>query len=407
MITIILAWRNLITRNRQSLILLLAISIGLFGLIFLQAFMDGFYVLMINTAIDTDLGYIQVHQKDFLLKRDVKLTIPGTDEILKEINTTPDVTGVSPRILGNGFFSSPESSNYGRIYGIDPRMEDSVTVISSKLVKGEKLLKDDEHKAFIGQALADKLKIDIGDKFVIQAKDVEGNMGGSAFRVKGTFRTASKDFDKSNVYITLEAARKMMALKDNVHEIAIRIDKQENLNETTDAITRKINNNKVSVQTWQQLQPTLKQMLKMSKQFTYIFYLIVYVALAFGIINAFLMEIFDRIREFGIMMALGTRPSRIFFVLLWESALLAIVSSFLGTAMALIFINYIMKNQMNLSFLGDGMAFLGLGNIIPLTITPGALIICILSTVVAVIAATIYPALRAAMFKPVEAMRYI
>ena len=407
MIVLKLAWRNLIVRNKQTLILLLAISMGVFGLIFLESFMEGFYVLMIDTAINTDMGHIQVHEKDYLEKRDVLLVIPDSDKKIQQISKTSHVKGVSPRILANGFFSSPESSNYGRIFGIDPRMEESVTTICSKIVKGEKLAKGDDHQVFIGQALADKLKIDIGDKMVLQAKDTTGSIGGSAFRVKGTFKTSSKDFDKTNVYVTTEAARKMLSLKKDFHEIAIRVDNQKNVNSTSAAIKSKIGNKIISVETWQQLQPVLTQMIDMSRQMTYIFYLIVYIALAFGIINAFMMEIFDRIKEFGIMMSLGTRPSNIFSLLMWESILLSFASAIMGSIISVLFIKLVMRSQMDLSMFGNGMGFMGLSNIIPLPLTPTMIMRCAVSTIIAVIVATIYPALRAALFKPVEAVRHI
>lgn len=407
MIVLKLAWRNLIVRNRQTLILLLAISMGLFGLIFLEAFMDGFYLEMVNTVIDTDMGHIQVHEKDYLKKFDVELVIPDSDKVIREASATDHVTGVSPRILANGFFSSPESSNYGKVFGIDPRMEESVTHIFSKIVKGEKPTKGDDDKILIGEALAEKLKIDIGDKMVVQSKDITGSMSGLAFRVKGIYRTSSREYDKSNVYITTESARKLLSLEKNFHEIAIRVDEQKNVNGAAAIIADKVGNKLIKVETWEQLQPVLTQMIQMSKQMTWIFYLIVYIALAFGIVNAFMMEIFERIREFGIMMSLGVRPFSIFAVLMWESAILALASSFIGTGIAFIFIKLIMKSQMDLSIFGSGMSFLGLNSIIPLPITIDAIMKCSLSTIAAVVIATIYPAVRAMLFKPVEAVRHV
>lgn len=405
MITLTLAWRNLFKRNRQSLILLMAISIGLAGLIFLQAMMDGFYDLMIRSVVDTSMGYIQVHEKDYLLKQDIKQAITDVDQVTDKISRVPHVKGVSPRVLVNGFFSSPESSNYGRLYGVNPLLEDTVTVINGKLVNGKNLEKDDMYGAFIGQALADKLKLDIDDKIVIQSKDVTGNVSGSAFRVRGTFRTPSKDFDKTNVYITLDAARKMLGLKNEVQEIAVRVDAQKNVNKAAQGIITALNNPGLEVKTWQQLDPLLTQEIEMSNQFSAIFYLIVFVALAFGIINAYLMEIFDRIKEFGIMMSLGVKPSGIFAVLMVESVLLAVAGAVLGSLLGIVLVNVILNNQLNLGEIGKGMEYMGLSRIIPLIVTKQALLLCSASTMIAVILSTVYPAIRASLFKPVEAIR--
>lgn len=183
-------------------------------------------------------------------------------------------------------------------------------------MKGEKPVKDEDDKILIGEALAEKLKIDIGDKMVVQSKDITGSMSGLAFRVKGIYRTSSKEYDRGNVYITTEAARKLLALKDDFHEIAVWVDDQKNISGAASVITGKAGNDIIRVETWEQLQPVLTQMIQMSKQMTWIFYIIVYIALAFGIVNAFMMQIFERIKEFGTMMSIGVRPFTIFAVLI-------------------------------------------------------------------------------------------
>jgi len=392
------------------MILILAIATGMFSLVFYLAFADGFFKLMVDTIVDTSTGHIQIHKKNYLLNRDVKLVIPDTQEVLKTLDDTPNVKGYSPRVVCQGLISSPEESTSGIVYGINPTLEEKVTIIQSKLVKGEKLKADDERGVFIGVELARKLKVETGDKIVVMAQDITGKMSGAAFRVRGLFSSGSKAFDKSNLYITAEAARNLLGLKSEIHEIAIRLDGDEQKQEVQSILKNKLNNKdsgnkgKLRVETWNELMPVMSVMIEMFQSAKYIIFLMIYIAMAFGIANAFMMEIFDRIREFGIMMSLGTRPINIFFILLYEAVLLGLLGAVAGILLSFLVINVILGNKV---YLGEGMQFMGLSSSIPIFMTSQALWQCFTGTLITVILAAMYPAAKAASFKPVEAMRHV
>ncbi|MCD4786013.1 MAG: ABC transporter permease [Candidatus Eremiobacteraeota bacterium] len=409
MILLKLALRNLVKRKRQTIILLLAIASGLFGIICMNAMMDGFYALMINTAVDTNMGSMQIHEKDYLLKRDAKLYMKDPRKIEEVIEKEPHVTGFSPRVLTLGFVSSAEDSNFAKVYGIDPLLEGTVTIINEDIVEGKHLEKNDKYKVYMGKALADKLNVGVGDKVVIMTKDMEGEMSGFSFRIKGLFRTSSTDFDKNNVYMTTNDARKMLGLKKGIQEIAIRVDKPENLEATAASIRSKLNDKNLSVETWKQLSPVLTESVEMSNQFMWIMYMIVYIALAFGIVNAFLMEIFERIREFGIMMSLGMRPSSIFFMIIYEALFIGLFGAIIGVVAGIIFLDVILQNKFDFALvgLGKGMSYLGTGSVLPMYITSKGLLQGFVSIIIAMVIASIYPAYRASKFRPVEALRYV
>jgi len=404
-----LALRNLVKRKRQTIILLLAIASGLFGIIGMRAMVDGFYSLMINTAINTNMGYMQIHHKDYLLKRDAKLYIRDPIKIQKVLKKTPRVTGFSPRVLTMGFASSAEDSNFVKIYGIDPLLEGTVTTINESIVEGKHLDKNDKYKVYMGKALAGKLNVGLGDKVVIMTKDLEGEMSGFSFRVKGLFRSSSREFDKANVYITTRDARKILGLKKGVQEIAIRIDNPDNIKLVADSLRSKLNNEDLSVETWKQLSPVLSQSVELSNQYMWIMYLIVYIALAFGIINAFLMEIFERVREFGIMMSLGMRPSSIFLMIVYEALFLGIFGAIIGLIAGVIFLDVILQNKFDFALVGlsKGMSYMGTGSVLPMKTDLRGLMEGFVSIIAAMATASIYPAYRASKFRPVEALRYV
>lgn len=405
-----IAWRNLKKRPIHTGILMLAIATGVFSLIIYLAFIDGFTHLMINTVIDTSVGHIQIHRKNFLLKRDVKMVIPDTAEVVEKVRNTSGIKAYSPRIRCQCLISSPEKSISGSLYGINPELEDGVTIIQEKIIRGEKLKKGDKRGIFISEELAEKLKVDIADKVVVMAQDVHGDMNGAAYRVRGTFKTSSKDFDTANVFITHSAASDLLGVRDNVHEIAIKLQNSKQLEEAVNNLKNELhatneNNGAIlRVKTWKELEPGLAAHVEWAGSMNFIMFITIYIALAFGIVNAFMMEIFDRIKEFGIMTALGTRPGQVFRILLYESILLGVLGSIAGVIMSFLIVDLILNNSF---YLGEGMEYMGLAESIPLFITTRAVIKCFFGTTLAVILATLYPAAKAASFRPVEALRYV
>ena len=129
--------------------------------------------------------------------------------------------------------------------------------------------------------------------------------------------------------------------------------------------------------------------------------------MAFGILNAFLMKIFERIREYGIMMSLGTGPWKIFSIIVCEAFFLGLVGTIGGTVITLFIMNVIFRGYIDYSFLGGGMEFIGVSNKVPLIIVPWHLLLCIPGTMGVTVLASVLPALRASRFKPVEALKFI
>jgi len=403
-----IAWRNLWKRKRMTIILVLGIAMGVFSLISYHAMVDGFMVLMINTAINLDLGHTQVHHRNYLQNDNLTLFIPEAGKLSSDLGEIPHIEGISSRVLTQGLASTVESSSFVKVHGIEPKREAAVTIIDTYLEKGEHLKPADSHGIYIGYKLAEKLKVDIGDKLVIQARDLAGDLGGAAFRVRGIFHTAAGDFDRINVFITISAAREMLALPDDgAHEIAIRVDGEEYLPGVLSELNRRIAGRGLLAETWKELDPTLYQMVEMVKSYDFLMLLIIGIAVAFGIVNSFFMEIFQRIRELGIMMALGTKPSQVFAELVWEGLFLGLLGSVTGTLFSYFVISFLMGGQLDYAMFSEGMEYMGLAGIQPLVITPRAVLKSTAGTTLIVVLAVVIPALRASRFRPVEAMRHI
>ena len=402
-----IAWRNLIKRPTKTIILLMAIGVGLFCILFFQGVMDGFYIKMIDNVVDTSLGHLQVNQKDFRLKRDAKYYIKDPEKVIKAIENAPHVVGFSPRVVAQGLISSAEKSHFATIYGINLEREKSVTKTVASLESGKPVTVEDTKGILIGEAMAKKLKVGIGDKVVIMLRNLDGDMEGAALRVRGIYNAATEEFEKMNVYVSIREAQKLLGLGNGIHQVAIRVDKSKNAPVCAAYLKNHLEQKDLLVQTWAQLEPVLKQQVDMSSQSMLIFYVIVFVALAFGIINSFLMEIFERIKEFGIMMSLGTRPINIFWLLIYESVFLGVLGAVLGGILSVVIMGWFFHWQLNFAHFARGLEFFGFGSVVPLMFDPGKTAFNTITLILSVVVATIYPAVRAARFKPIEALRHV
>jgi ABC-type lipoprotein release transport system permease subunit len=402
-----IAWRNLWKRKRLTLILLMGIATGVFTLLFHKAFVEGFFVLMVDSAVDMSIGHVQVHHRDYLLRKEPALVIPEGVALAERMRRIPDVRALSPRVVCQGLVSSADSSAFVTVWGVEPGAETSVTRVHEYLTDGSYLQAGDRDGAFIGKDLADKLKVRLGEKIVVMVRNAAGEMSGGAFRVRGLYHTASGQFDKMNIYITAGAARGLLDVREGaVHEIAMRLTGEKAIPGVL-AAARSLAGRDTAVRPWQELAPVVSETIDLSRRYLYIEFLLVFTAVAFGIVNAFSAEIFERMREFGIMMALGTRPSRIFLTLLWEAFFLGLFGSVLGSSICIGFVTLVLRNRIDYGVFSKALQFMGLPSVQPLIIIAGDVLTCVVGGVITVVVATLAPAIRAARFKPVEAIHHV
>ncbi len=409
MIYVKIAWRNLIKHPRKTLILVMAIAIGFFCISFFLGLINGFYVRMVENAVDTSLGHLQINHREFRQKQDAQYFIENPEEIIEIVKNTPHITGYSSRVLVQGMVSSPEKSHHTMITGIDPVQELAVTRALTDLERGEAVSAEDMEGILLGRAMAESLKVDLDDKVVIMIHNLEGEMEGAAFRVRGIFKAPTSDFEKINVYISINQARSLLKLpaQDGIHQIALRVDDAGHIDESAEHLAGAIEDSRILVETWAQLEPLLAQQIEMTSSSSWYLYGIIIIALAFGIINSFMMEIFDRIKEFGIMMSLGTRPGSIFLMLTWEAFFLGVLGVIAGSGLTFAVAGWIFRWELDFSRFAQGMDHFGFSTVVPLIITREDIITTCIYIIIGVVASAVYPAIRAARFTPVEAIRHV
>lgn len=398
-----LAWRNIWRNKKRSLIIVSAIAAGLLSGLFASAVMFGMGESLINTTIDRDLGHIQIHSEKFEDEKLIGDTIPNYSSVVQLVKNQNTIAGLSSRVLIEGIGSSATSSNGLRIIGINPADEIKVTAVHSSIIEGNYFEDQKRNQILIGEKLAENLGLRLKSKIILSFQDLDGNIIYAAFRVTGIFRTESSAFDKMNVFLIDKDLFSLLNISPFYHEIVLRINSVQNVDSTFSTLKAELPT--LSVKNWKQLAPELKLMDEMIGIQLNIFLGIILFALLFGITNTMLMSVLERVREFGVLMAIGMKRRRVFSMIILETITLSLVGGIIGMILASGFIAYFGSSGINLSAFTAGLSEWGLGSVLyPTLPIYFYLSITIMILLTAVISA-FYPAIKAIKLNPATAIR--
>ena len=400
-----IAWRNIWRNKRRSLIVLSSVVVGVIAAILVDGLSNGMLEQMLFNQINSNVSHIQIHKKGFHDNKTVQNYIPDYPKAVQAVKNNPSVKYYSERVITFGLLSSASNSSGVYINGINPGQEQNVTDISKSIVEGS-YLKGEGRDIVIGKSLAEKLGVGIGDKVVAMSNTPDGSVGSDVFRVKGIYETFSSEFDRINIYIPIGKAQQMLDIGDNVHEIAIVTTDYEQAGKVRNEIASKLDGG-YEVLSYIDLLPMLILQMDFYKETMIIFNLIIGLALIFGIINVMLMSVLERIREFGVLMSIGMKNSKLFTMIVTESFIVGLIGTVLGIGLGLLIQWPLSNTGLNLSMFAESLKSFGVGAIIyPETTIENLVSLIIMIPLIAVIAA-IYPAVKAIKLEPVYAIRYV
>lgn len=400
---LILAWRNIWRNKKRSLIIVAAIAAGLLSGLFASAVMFGMVESLINSTIDRDLGHVQIHSTKYEDEKLLADTISNYQSALRIIKNQEHIKGVSSRVVLEGIGSSATTSTGLRIVGINPDEEKSVTIIYKRIIAGSYFKEEKRNQILIGKKLADDLGIKEKSKIVLSFQDFDGNIIYGAFRVSGIFETESSVFDKMNVFLEENDLFSLLNVKPVYHEIAIRLNSVQNVDSVYANLSTELSD--LSVKNWKELAPELKLMNEMIGLELNIFVGVILFALLFGITNTMLMSVMERVREFGVLMAIGMKRRRVFTMIILETILLSLVGGVIGMILASSLITWIGKVGINLSAFTEGFTAFSISPmlhpILPIDFYASITIMIIITAIFS----AIYPAVKAIKLKPSQAIR--
>lgn len=407
MILLRMGLKNLRRHFRRSLITVFSIGFGLATILWMQSILNGSSRSAVDTVTSSYLGHGQIFRNDYLENKLINQTFTWNPAILPKLDDTEIV--YTERVHLPSLASSGEQSLPVVLEGLDPVREPQVTRMRDTLVEGE-FLQDDpacDHKyALISRTMAKLLNVKLGEKIVILSQATDGSMGNELFRVRGYFSSGSPDHDKGMVLTNKECVQAIGVL-EGVHEVAYKVKGKKTPDEIV-KILRPLIPAEQSVLTWRDVSSSLVTMTTFNDASLILVSGILFIVISLGILNTFLIAVFERTKEFGVMMALGTPSLGVIGTVLWEAFFLGLASSLLGIFVASVLITYHSKFGFDLRpFVGQNLS---VGSFqLNLTVYPvinwmGA-IKATLFTWLVVVLATLYPAYKASRLKPAEAIR--
>ncbi|NCS88492.1 MAG: ABC transporter permease [Ignavibacteria bacterium] len=400
-----LAWRNIWRNKRRSLIVLVSIVIGMASLIFFDGFSNGMMQQMLSNQISSNISHIQIHKKGFNDNKIIKNILPDRQKVEQILKENAQVKFFSERVITFGLLSSASSSSGIYLYGIKPGAEEKISKIKTSIVEGN-YLSDAKRDILIGKKLAEKLNVGLGDKVVAMANTPDGSIGSDVFRVTGIFETFSSEFDRSTIYISEQTAQNMLGIDNETLEFAMIIEDFKKVDEVKANLQLKLGD-EYEVLSYKDLLPMIIFSMDIYQESMFIFNLIIGLALIFGIINTMLMSVFERINEFGVLMAMGMKNSRLFFMIVLEAFIIGIVGTIVGLIVGILIHIPLSHSGIDFSLFAEGLESFGVGAIIYPILSLGNLISMIFLIPFISVAGALYPAYRAIKLEPVYAINYV
>ncbi len=408
-----IAWRNLWRGWRRSAIVISAITVGLSACLLLIAWSHGWLEQIVQTAVGTRLGLVAVHAEGYQASPDVVRSLGDGGRALVEAAERFPGAHASPRVLGDGLIQSARQSARVALVGVDPERESRVSVVARSFVAGAFPLPAEPGARSLpglalGAELAEQLHAELGEKLVVHAP---GEAGLGAFRVAGIFATGSSGFDKTTVFLRLEDAQRLFELGDRVNEVAFALDDKRSapafLAFARAELPKARPAERLEVLSWEQREPRLAAMLGLMTNTAWVGYAAVFAGMTFGIANALLMSVYERIREFGVLRALGLRASQLVWLVLMEAVLLTVGGALAGIGLGVACVLALERVGVDLGDFASGLGRLGVASVVYPTLEGADLLTPLLLALGTALLAAIWPAWKAARLRPAEAIRHV
>lgn len=398
-----LAWRNLLRNKRRTIIAGTAIGIGLSTLIFTDALMIGMEDHLIRSGTATFFGEGRVRHGGFDESEDIDKTISNVDAVVDALEGSPIVERYTRRVLSFAMIGSPATSEGVAMVGIDPVTERYLSQIDDVIVHGE-YFAGGERDIVVGSKLADVLEVTLGDRVVLTAAEAgSGDLSQELFRVSGIYHFNVEEMDRAMAFIPLSKAQSLLGLGDAVHEIAIKFTDPRYGRDEDLPLWKELSKNGNRAEGWTKMLPQLSTALGMTNYSLFIVGIILFAVVSLGIVNTLFMSLYERMFEFGVLRAVGTRPRSIFRLILSEAAALAVVSIVLGLVISAIWVGVVRSTGIDYT----GIEYAGVTfrdkiypvmRVIQFVLYPAC--VFVITSLVG-----LYPAVYAARLAPARAMR--
>ncbi len=399
-----IAWRN-IWRNRQrSIVMIIAIAAGLWGGLVATSIMVGLVSKRFETGIEQHVSHIQVNHPEFLIDRNVEFYINEWEELKHYLDDHPEIVAFSGRTLVNAMLATANLTSGVQVIGIDPEMEAMTSSIDKNITEGSYFEEDLRNPLLIGQRLAEKVKARTGSRIVLTFQDMDNELTSATFRVAGIFQTANSVWDEHNVFVLQDDINEYIGYTGQVNAINILLDDHRLSGDFAERMKEAFP--AMEVRMWAEVAPELAFLNEMAGFMMYIILTIILLALAFGLLNTMLMSVFERIRELGMLMAIGMNKRKLFSMIMLETVFLALSGAAAGMLVAWATVKTLGRSGIDLTVIGgDSLADLGFDAMVHPQLDLASYAGLTVLVMVCAVLTAIYPALKALRLQPAEAVK--
>lgn len=405
-VVLTLAWRNLWRNYRRTIIMLLAIMVGVWAMIFMTAMMRGMVDDMIRSGIRHLPGHVQIHHPSFRDDPNIVNSIPQMGTEAQEFFRTAGVELWLERLTVPAVISSERDVRGITLLGVQPTNEAQMAFNVEQITQGRWLKSSHDNGIVIGEKLAERLETDLGKRVVIMSQDINNVIAERGVRIVGIYRSENVALEESvNVYMGLTTAQVLLHAHNMVSLVAFNGEDYRKTQPLLRVVQQSsyVKQHNVEVLPWHNIDTYLGSMLPVMDGFVLIWVLVVFLALSFGLVNTLVMAVFERIREIGLMQALGMKPTSILLQVLCEALMLLVLGLLGGNILAILTI-LPFASGIDVSVVAKGMEMMGANAVLYPELKLNDVILANVVVIVLGIIASILPAWRASQYDPIVAL---
>jgi ABC-type lipoprotein release transport system permease subunit len=401
-----LAWRNVWRNKRRTAITLASISFGLTALLLMQSLIKSIQDQLVEKATRAYSAHLQIQSEKTTDPKVPDFRVEQPRSVFEAVSKDPEVKAWAPKVIFTGLVSSALTSKGTLVVGVDPEKEKNLTIMSSYLTEGRYLSSESDREVYLGVKLARELDVRLGEKLVLMVQGADGSLSAEAFRVCGLFKSGSVVYDGQMVFVPIAASQRLLVCGEEVSAVSLNLKNIDEIDAVQKRLAQALQGQPVKVLTWRESASEIVSIQQFQNAILLLMLFIIFTIVALGIFNTLLMSLFERIREFGIMMALGAQPSHIVAVILAEAALLGVIGVALGTAAGTALILYFGERGIPLP-IGDALGYwMPFDRVIYLHFAWKKMILSSAAALFTSLAAALFPAVHAARIRPADALRH-
>jgi ABC-type lipoprotein release transport system permease subunit len=404
-----LALRNLWRNPRRTALTVGATVFAVVLTMYMESLAAGSHKRWVDEIVRLYPGHVEVMAQGYREHRTLDYGIRVPEEQRQALDRLPDLKGWAPRVEGWALAMPDKEGALGRagwLVGVDPERERELSKLAGSVREGRFFNGTPERGVILGTRLARGMGVGVGESIILLSTDYYGSQAADRFSVVGTIEAGNPEFDSAIVLLRLDDVQRFLEYEDHVSHVAVFAQRTDAAAALAREVKRLFDPSTYEVVAWQELLPDLRQLILIDKAGNWIMLSIVILVAGFGLLNTVLMSVFERVREFGVMRAIGARPRTLFSVVLLEAAMLGLIGVAIGVVVGVPLVLWYAQNPIELT--GEYAAAMKVWNISPVIVFDlekrnlfGTPVVMFIVTLLAALPA----AIRASRGQPVDVMR--